>query len=472
MNKLISFSVISIIFLSNLAFSENMPLGIFVSGEDSATATPSQGLSVATGGKFILRLHTKCYGTNLRGVANPISPSSMIKANFDMNVSGQNINFFVNFPGSITTKVGMKAATIKPMQQSGTITYTVPGGTTTVCTPIAAVSNFFGILGGGGFGILGGGGGGTSCQVVALPPIIKTEAFINHNLPNGSVAGIYGNTVQMYINSTTGLTRNPDGSASTSPVPATLNSYSFSQKVMDCLGTGAVYGSVGYSTYTPSYACGAYMAKDGPTSGSVSGFKLASDNSSADVTVSFPGQTGFCGGYFSPLMVFMDEERPLFANVSDFPLNPAGQTSWVEENSPGYFLVYDEKLNGKIETKDQLFGDNDKFKNGFDNLAQFDLNKDNFINKKDKVFKKLFLWNDKNANGISEKNELVALGKKVTKISLKYNPSNVRPIGKFAEERESSKFYYLKNNKEIAADIIDVWLSPQPSRKLAAETNH
>ena len=90
MNKLF-FTLVSLFFLS-FAHTEEMPLGIFVSGEDSATATPSQGLSISTGGKFILRMHTACFPTNLRGVANPISPSSMIKAQFDMNVSGQNIN--------------------------------------------------------------------------------------------------------------------------------------------------------------------------------------------------------------------------------------------------------------------------------------------------------------------------------------------------------------------------------------------
>lgn len=486
-----SFIFLCFIFLNftflNFTYAEEMPLGIFVSGEDSATATPSQGMSISSGGKFILRLHTACFPTNLRAVSNPISPSSMIKAQFDMSVSGQNINFFINFPGNITAKTGMKSASITPIQQSGTITYTQSGGyTIQTCNPTTTffgtttTTSFFG--GGGWLGGIGSIGGTNSCTAagytynfltktytknVALPDIVVTEAFVNHNLPAGSIAGIYGNTVQMYINSTTGLSRNPDGSATTSPSPATLKSYSFSQKVLDCSKATKVYGTVGHSSYTPTYACGAFMAKDGPVSASVSNFRLAKDNSSADITVSFPGQTGFCGGYWSPLMIFMDEKRPLFNNISDFPLNPAGKTSWVEAKSKGYFLVYDEKVSGKIEFKDQLFGDSKEFKNGFEKLAKFDTNKDHFISKKDKLFSKLFLWNDKNGNGISDKNELLPLGKVVSRISLKYNPSNIKPIGRFAEERESSKFYYIKNNKEVSGDIVDVWLSPQTSPNLA-----
>ena len=341
----------SISVFSSVIFSEEMPLGIFVSGEDSAAATPTQGISIGSGGRFLLRLHTACFPTNLRSVSNPIAPSSMIKAQFDLTISDQKFNFFVNFPGNITTNTGMKSASITPITKEGVITYSRPGGFQVLtCTPTMGGigGGFFGIGGmgggfngiggiggmGGGFGGIGGlgGGGSNSCtqagytysfmkgytKTITLPPIVTTEPFINHNLPNGSVAGIYGNTVQMYINAITALSRNPDGSAAAIKSPPSINSYSFNQKVMDCSKAAAVYGSVGHSSYTPTYACGAYMAKDGAVSASVTNFRLASDNSSADLTVSFPGQTGFCGGYWSPLMIFLDEKRPQFNHISDF----------------------------------------------------------------------------------------------------------------------------------------------------------
>lgn len=503
--------MVSLFTYSISSLSQEMPLGIFVGGDDSFTAAPAQGITVSTGGALTMRLHTSCFPTNLRGVANPISPSSLIKASFDVTVSGQKFNYFVTFPGNITTARGMaSAASINPIQKTGTVTFTKPGPVTTqVACPYTlttqtniyggytGTTNFFGIGGttqNTGFCSIYGtcnttstttrpdrtkciANGYTACTPVLNPtscikfvniPVTETRVYDYHNLPDGSFAGIYGNTVQLNLTSSTvALKPNSSGQPISPSAPAKLNSYSFTQEIMDCSNAGAVYGHTGYSNHIPTYACGAYMAKNGPVTASVSNFKVSSDNSTVDVSVAFPGQTGFCGGYWSPLMVFFDEDRPLFTNISDFPLNPGGRTSWVEPKSKGYFLVYDEKLNGNINSKDQLFGDSEKHKNGFEKLAEFDSNKDGWISFKDKKFKHLFLWNDQNGNGVSEKNELHAVKNKLTKISLKYESGSLRPLGKSAEEREKSKFYFKKNGKTVAGDIIDIWLSPQSQTSLA-----
>ncbi len=498
---------------SSLSLAEEMPLGIFVGGDDSYSAAPAQGITVSTGGALTMRVHTSCFPTNLRGVTNPISPNSLITANFDVTVSGQNFNYFVSFPGNITTNKGMTAATISPIQKNGNLTFTKPGPITNqVACPhfIAAKNGGGGFMGGGGFGMGGGPIVGnqnnifcmimgtcpnnvnagktidkakcvadgyaactpafnpTSCIKFVNIPIVETVNFQYHNLPDDSFAGIYGNTIQLNLMSlAVALKPNNKGQPINPVAPAKLNSYSFKQEVMDCSNQGAVYGHVGYSGHIPSYACGAYMAKNGAVTASVSNFKVSSDNSAVDVSVAFPGQTGFCGGWWSPLMVFFDDERPHFTNISDFPLNPGGRTSWVEAKSKGYFLVYDEKLNGKIISKEQLFGDSEKHKNGFEKLAEYDSNKDGWINAKDKKFKYLFLWNDTNGNGISEKTELFPAKDKLVKISLNYDPGSIRPIGKFAEEREKAKFYFKKAGKIVAGDIIDIWLSPQSQTSLA-----
>ncbi len=493
-------------------YAEEMPLGIFVGGDDSYSAAPSQGITVSTGGKLTMRLHASCFPTNLRGVANPISPSSLIKSQFDLSVGNERFNFYVTFPGYITTQKGMSSSlAINPIQKNGQVTFTKPGptnkveqctfmksGTTTNTTTYTnwwntnytSTYNFWGGTTTNTCSILGcntttnqildvtkcKANGyttcniyGTICSKVTNIPVSYVVDYQYHDLPTGSIAGIYGNTVQVNLTSAT-VALKPDstGKATVSVPTPKLNSYSFTQEIIDCsTAGGAVYGHVGYSSYTPSYACGAYMAKNGAVTASVSNFKVSSDNSTVDVSVAFPGQTGFCGGYWSPLMVFFDEDRPLFTNISDFPLNPGGRTSWVEAKSKGYFLVYDEKLDGKINSKEQLFGDSEKYKNGFENLAQYDSNKDGWINAKDKKFKHLFLWNDKNGNGISEKTELFPAKDKLIKISLKYNPGSLRPIGKYAEEREKAKFYYKKAEKTVAGDIIDIWLSPQSQTSLA-----
>ena len=410
--------------------TESISLGVFVGSEDTFTPAPAAGISSISGGKMIFKLHTSCYSTNLRSVANPISPDSVIKANFKFKISNQDLDFQLSFPGDLTTQPGMVATTINAVQRYEDISYSFPDPVTGLPTAaVMTVSNF--------------------------------------TLPGNSMVGLSGNKVISYVDLTTKLARNADGTPAAVVDPPSLVSYSFSQTITDCSKKAAVYGMYGYSMYNPSYACGAYMAKNGSATAVVSNFIVSKDNSTVELSVSFPGQTGFCGGWWSPLMVFFDEERPTFTNISDFPLNPGGRTSWVEAKSKGYFLVYDEKLNGKIISKEQLFGDSEKHKNGFEKLAQYDSNKDGWINAKDKKFKYLFLWNDKNGNGISEKTELFPAKDKLVKISLNYDPGSIRPIGKFAEEREKAKFYFKKAGKIVAGDIVDVWLSPQSQTSLA-----
>jgi uncharacterized Zn ribbon protein len=195
-----------------------------------------------------------------------------------------------------------------------------------------------------------------------------------------------------------------------------------------------------------------------------------------DISVAFPGQNGFCGGHFSPLMVFFDENRPKFTNKADYPLNPSGKTMWPEKNAPGYFLAWDKKGNKKIKDKDQLFGGSEdaqdvKDSNGFEALRALDSNKDNVIDEKDKEFKNLVLWQDKNGDGISDASEVVLLKKfKIKSISLNYTKGNVRPIGLYAEEREKSTFTYINSKgKKVNAEIVDIWLAPVPKSLLTSK---
>src|SRR5207253_11090393 len=164
---------------------------------------------------------------------------------------------------------------------------------------------------------------------------------------------------------------------------------------------GAVWGSYEWSSYVPTYGCGEFMGKTGTLTASVGGIAVSTDTSNIEINVSYPGQTGFCGGYWSPLMVFFDDQRPNFDNSSKFPLNPGGETMWPKADHPGWFVSLDRDGNGLIDKKNELFGENEAeaTANGFDALKKLDSNKDGVIDAKDKEFKNLVLWKDKNGDG-------------------------------------------------------------------------
>jgi len=193
-------------------------------------------------------------------------------------------------------------------------------------------------------------------------------------------------------------------------------------------------------------------------------FDHSNANTSYTVVVKHPGTEGFCGGFYSPLMLFFDKSLPKFSGVSLFQLHgmkPGQRVNWPEAYAPGYFLV-DLKGKKSVESDSQLFGKNGVYNNGFEKLALHDKNKDGKIDKKDKVFSTLKLWNDKNGNGISEASELVALNSKgVESINVKYNSLSPTKFGNRARAKEKSKFTYKSaKGRSVAGDIFDVWLAP------------
>lgn len=179
-----------------------------------------------------------------------------------------------------------------------------------------------------------------------------------------------------------------------------------------------------------------------------------------DIKAFFIGQNQFCGSFYSPLMLFFDEHRPLFVGRSSFPLVAGAKIiAWPENHSAGYFLAFDELGNKKIVKGRQLFGEASGVANGFEALNKFDSNKDGVIDEKDKNFKKLLLWRDLNGNGISEAAEVFSLkDKDVKKIMLNYKDDNRKSYGRSAEAREYSTFIFGEKNSK--GEIVDVWFSP------------
>lgn len=401
------------------ANQQTFPLTVStVSAGDNAANIPNGVVTRAVPGTVMVNIRNSCFGTNLRHVGNPLSPSAIIHAGFTLNLDNGQIPIAIDYPASVVTAGGMGTTNVNPVSSS------------------------------------------------------------KFTLPTGSTVGISGNTIVMRIPASLTASVQANGTFSTGfDSKVEIANISFNQEVLTCPQMNAAFNFWGHNneTVNPVY-CGPYMGQDGPLSAVIKNVSKAADNTSVDITVAFPGQNGFCGGYFSPLMVFFDENRPKFTNKADYPLNPSGKTMWPEKNAPGYFLAWDKKGNKKIKDKDQLFGGSEdaqdvKDSNGFEALRALDSNKDNVIDEKDKEFKNLVLWQDKNGDGISDASEVVPLKKfKIKSISLNYTKGNVRPIGLYAEEREKSTFTYLNNKgKKVNAEIVDIWLAPVPKSLLTSK---
>lgn len=390
----------------SFALEDNYPLAVdsTLSG-DTAIAAPASGMvSRSKNQNLTIKLNMSCFGTNLRGVGNPISPNALVTGNLTLNIAGTDYSFFVKFPGQLVSETGIKSAKVQPMNPSY---YGGPGN------PIKS-------------------------------------------------AGVFGNTI--LLNTTLGGVITVDGQGQIHEPPlaqkgVNLKSYQFSQEAT-CVGP-AVFGSMGHSTLTPAYPCGEFMGKTGVISTVFRSLSVSADQSMVDIDFAFPGQTGFCGGYWSPLMIFLDEDRPKFDNLSSFPLNKIGKTYWPEAKSKGYFLALDQNGNQLIDQKEELFGQNEGAENGFEALRKLDTNKDGVIDSKDADFKKLLLWNDANGDGSSDAQELTRASKMIKSISLKYVKGHVQPIGRHAEAREFSEVVLQQPGSAKKAKIIDMWFAPE-----------
>lgn len=205
-----------------------------------------------------------------------------------------------------------------------------------------------------------------------------------------------------------------------------------------------------------------YMGRDGPVTAQ-SEYTWSSDFTTLNVNVSFPGQFGFCGGWFSPLMLFFNDKRPQFSAVNNFKMSSyASHTYWPEKSASGYFLVIDKNQDGIINDVTEMFG-SEEDGNGFEVLAQFDENGDGLINRLDPIYSQLQLWKDSTATGRTLAKDLKSLAAAgVTQIDLRYQKNEFQKIGRRAELRETSKFLFVKDGRTHQGAVIDVWFaSPQ-----------
>jgi hypothetical protein len=180
----------------------------------------------------------------------------------------------------------------------------------------------------------------------------------------------------------------------------------------------------------------------------------------------FGGKDSGCGGYTSPLMVFLDEKRPEFRGQTE-KMFSSQITSWVEPDAPGYFLAIDKFEDHSIRSADQLFGNTPEQSNGFEALKAFDSNHDGVIDAKDKDFKKLVLWRDTNGDSISQKDEVISLkAGRIIRIDLKYERGHVKNFGPRAEAHETADVVYRDRATGILKHgrVVDIWFQKISAR--------
>ncbi len=194
------------------------------------------------------------------------------------------------------------------------------------------------------------------------------------------------------------------------------------------------------------------------------GFDVNNGYQSFTAQVKFPGMEGFCGGFYSPLMLFFDDKLPKFNGVSTFQLYkiPEGTpVNWPERNAPGHFLVRLKQGEKVVASYKNLFGQDETYANGFEALKVHDDNKDGVINEKDKIWSELYLWNDKSSDGFSDQEELRRpkdLG--LVSIALAYTSKDETKFGGRALAREKGSFMFKKKGKAIKGNMYDLWFTP------------
>jgi len=173
----------------------------------------------------------------------------------------------------------------------------------------------------------------------------------------------------------------------------------------------------------------------------------------------------------SPILIDFRGHGMVLSSAEDgvlFDIRASGileRVAWPARSNVG-FLVLDRNGNGRVDSSAEMFGnhtplaDGNTAAHGFQALAEFDDNSDDWIDQNDEVYSRLRLWIDANRDGVSgteEYSTLQAVG--VAALSLRYQLTE-------RVDQWGNAFRYRARAEakgEAAAYLWDVFLVWQPT---------
>jgi hypothetical protein len=403
--------ILSLSFLGSPVHAQTTTAGVTdisvlpMAGPNMSDVVLDSNLTLNNSATTYLDVHVSCYGTNLRSVANPVSPASNINMSVRyVSADGSLKTYSVRFaaglamtaglpPKDITTdsKVesapGVSTAEVFKTQMQNSMIRVAMASTKTVGLDVLAAGTDYGTL-------------TDSLQKSS----VFTGVTFTQEMPSDALPGQY-----MGWNG---------------PLTASVRWY-FAENAKNATLYAAFPGE--------NHFCGGYFSP------------LMLKFKDPETAPKMLGRSNF------PLSVKTVKNPPKIS----WP-------SFLKEEDI-YFLVVDLNGNKLADNGSELLGDVNGYQHGFANLAIYDENKDGVIDEKDAVFAKLMLWKDLNHNGKSEKSEmktLASLG--VTSVSLEFK-DNLSYIGDIAKVLGPGSFTYLnKKGKSQTGAVWDVYMKIVP----------
>ena len=166
----------------------------------------------------------------------------------------------------------------------------------------------------------------------------------------------------------------------------------------------------------------------------------------------------------SPIIIDLDHDGIETLSVNDGVYFDHDNDTFIERsgwvNKDDALLVRDTNSNGIVDSGRELFGNNSLLpdgslaRNGYEALQKLDGNNDGIIDASDAIWNELYLWQDSNSNGVTDKGEMISISQSdIAAIKYSYNESTLEDQN--GNQHKQTSTVILKNGD--SASSADVW---------------